>query len=410
MRDGRNLLLVSPFFYPESISTGKYNTVLAESLVERGARVTVIASHPLYPGWRPKRSESALGGMTILRGGAGVRYPKSAVMRRVVLESWFAWHSFWRALWLRGRFDVVVAVLPPSMFALVLTAMFPKACKVGIVHDLQGVHAKSHGGLVARMAGAIERAAFRRFDRLIFLSKSMAVCAAQAGGFAEGKAEVCYPFVTVKPGAQRGVLEALFPQGSQHVVYAGALGKKQSPDRLLKVFEAAALCLPNVVFHVFSEGPEFDRLQREHEGCGAIAFHPLVAEEDLAELYARSDVQVIPQMEGTAEGAFPSKLPNLLASGCAVLAICDRHSELNEVIRAAGTGAAQNDWEIAGIVESLRSLLERVSQESHAERARLAEPVVREMFGMDRLLDCILEESEAAGSGEFARGEEPQLT
>jgi hypothetical protein len=389
----QRVLLVSPFFYPEAISTGKYNTVVAEALAGRGAEVTVISSHPLYPGWKPQKSEAALAGMRILRGGASVRYSRSVVIRRLVLEAWFAWHAFWRALFLRESPDVVVAVLPPSVFSLLLTWLHPRSHKVGIVHDLQGVHAKAHGGLVSRIAASVERAAFRSFDQLIFVSKSMARCATENGGVDVGKVTVCYPFVSVKPCVTRNALETDFPRDFQHVVYSGALGKKQKPEQLMSIFESAAQQMPQVMFHVFSEGTVFDALKRDYEGRGVerLAFHPLVAEEDLAELYARSDVQVVPQAENTSEGAFPSKLPNLLASGCAVFAICNEASELNEVVQKAGTGLSHNDWESQSVVRSLEALLARVRGESHAERARKAEPVVRDMFGLSKLLDCILD-------------------
>ena len=61
-------LILSPFFYPEPISTGKYNTVLAQGLVARGQDVVVLASHPLYPKWQPEVSSTTLPGMTIVCG------------------------------------------------------------------------------------------------------------------------------------------------------------------------------------------------------------------------------------------------------------------------------------------------------------------------------------------------------
>ncbi|MGB8475721.1 MAG: hypothetical protein WCE61_16705, partial [Candidatus Acidiferrum sp.] len=49
------LWLFSPFFYPETISTGKYNTILSRALAERGVEVNVVTSHPFYPNWKPAR-------------------------------------------------------------------------------------------------------------------------------------------------------------------------------------------------------------------------------------------------------------------------------------------------------------------------------------------------------------------
>ncbi len=65
----KRVLFLSPFFYPEMISTGKYNSYLVKVLVNRGYSVDVVASHPLYPDWKPKISKADLQGCTIHRGG-----------------------------------------------------------------------------------------------------------------------------------------------------------------------------------------------------------------------------------------------------------------------------------------------------------------------------------------------------
>jgi hypothetical protein len=53
------LLLLSPFFFPEPISTGRYNTFLVQALVDKGVHVDVICFHPLYPNWRPAAATKA---------------------------------------------------------------------------------------------------------------------------------------------------------------------------------------------------------------------------------------------------------------------------------------------------------------------------------------------------------------
>ena len=42
----KKIVLISPFFYPEPISTGKFNTDFALKLQEEGHQVTVLCSHP----------------------------------------------------------------------------------------------------------------------------------------------------------------------------------------------------------------------------------------------------------------------------------------------------------------------------------------------------------------------------
>jgi colanic acid biosynthesis glycosyl transferase WcaI len=64
----KKILIASPFFYPEPISTGKYSTFLAEKLVEKDHDVTVICSYPFYPAWQPKFTRKTLAGVRIMRG------------------------------------------------------------------------------------------------------------------------------------------------------------------------------------------------------------------------------------------------------------------------------------------------------------------------------------------------------
>ena len=60
-----NILLLSPFFYPEPISTGKYNTDLVKELVKNRYELSVLCSHPIYPDWRVNCSNKALNGVKL---------------------------------------------------------------------------------------------------------------------------------------------------------------------------------------------------------------------------------------------------------------------------------------------------------------------------------------------------------
>ena len=88
-------LIFSPFFYPEAISTGKYNTHLAKALVRKGYSVDVIAFYPLYPEWKSKRTTASLKGVNIRRGGGFFVYSKSVILRRIQLELGFTVHTLW---------------------------------------------------------------------------------------------------------------------------------------------------------------------------------------------------------------------------------------------------------------------------------------------------------------------------
>ena len=62
-------IFLSPFFYPEMISTGRYNTRLVMTMIARGVEVDVVTSYPMYPDWRPKYTQAIIDGAKIYRGG-----------------------------------------------------------------------------------------------------------------------------------------------------------------------------------------------------------------------------------------------------------------------------------------------------------------------------------------------------
>ncbi len=386
----QQILIVSPFFYPELISTGKANQHLAEAFVAEGHGVTVVCSHPLYPAWDPVRSSARIRGMTVVRGGAGVRYPKSMPLRRLKLEAWFAFFAA-RNVWRRRKSaDVVVSILPPSLFILFLNRILPRRVRrVAVVHDLQGLLAAQEKGFVRRtiihMIHAVESRVFRSQDLCIFFSEDMAHIAQQSYALDPAKIAVQYPSITL-PASYSAIaaaskahhLDALFPPDKLHVVYSGALGYKQNSNQLLMLLQAAAERHPEVQFHVLSGGPFYESLRTEYEQRREprVQFHPLVPEQDLAELYARSAIQIIPQAEGTESAALPSKLPNLLAAGVHLLAICSSGSEVERMIQLAGTGSIATRWDEDLFLTRLNEALGVVRRESASTRRARVEPLL----------------------------------
>lgn len=398
---GVSVLLLSPFFYPEQISTGKYNTTLAQALVERGVQVRVVASHPLYPSWKPQKTDAALPGIVINRGGAWIRYPKSALLRRAILELWYAWHVLTSFVVLRSQSTCVVSVFPPSLFFLMLARILPRRCrKVGVVHDLQGVYASRSKGVLSRLVNSaihfVESQCFRSCDRLIFLSSSMANRAILEYGLDENKCTVCYPFVALSENQDvaGADLAHLLDGEKTNVVYSGALGDKQNPDGLFAFLNKLASTRLDVSCHIFSAGPHFERLRSAHSKKGnaesVVQFHDLVATEYLDELYARSDVQIIPQADGTADGSLPSKLPNLMAAGVPVFVICETGSELADLVREADAGGASHTWDASALVDEFVQLLPVLKAEPRSARKARLRPFVEEKFSIQRIVEEII--------------------
>lgn len=389
----KTILIASPFFYPEPISTGKYNTFLAEKLVEKNHEVTVICSYPFYPEWKPKFTKKNLAGVRLMREGLRMVYPKSAILRRLMLELWFAWHFFKKARGIKGQVDIVVAVSPPVFFTIFVRLLFKKRKKVVIVHDLLGVMAISSNNftrrLVMLMIKHLETYLLRRLDAVICLSDSMKEVLIKQYGLKRSACNVCYPFTTLGITAyQQGMLKDVFPIRFRHIVYSGAMGEKQKPRELYRFFEDLCKNRSDVYCHIFSSGPIVDGLRTGNKEK-RIWFHDLVPEDHLAELYARSDIQIVPQAEGTGAGAFPSKLPNLIAAGVPVLAVCDKESELARIILETGAGKAVSGWDFQELHQAVDKLLEHASKEPRDHRKAMAERYIQKKFNINRLVASI---------------------
>jgi colanic acid biosynthesis glycosyl transferase WcaI len=393
----RTVLFLSPFFYPEAISTGKYNSLLVQAMVQRGVQVDVVCSHPLYPSWKPVGSDQTLEGTTIYRGGAWMRYPRSMMLRRIVFELWFACYAGWKAWRIRPESTTTVAVFPPSLFFLLVCHFIPSSNRrIGIVHDLQGVLGFNGGGRGKRwlysLVHAVERKVFQSCDSLIVLSHAMARSLKEDYGVAEEKIIVRYPFVTLKLSPLGQNLIHILPDDQQHVVYSGALGKKQNPAGLYEFFRAAALQFPDAHFHIFSGGPAYEELRKRYlvEAPERISFHDLVDEPDLEELYARSTIQLIPQLNATADACLPSKLPNILAAGSVLLVITQHGAELPQIIEQTGSGVVAYSWEGDELLSKLNLALQKASSESHAQRRILVSELLEKQFSLDLLVTAVL--------------------
>ena len=391
----KKVTLFSPFIFPELISTGKYNTSLVNALAAANYSVEVVASYPLYPEWKPKKTNATLQDVRIHRAGL-FNYPKSMELRRMQLEIGFMFHAV-RHLIRNRKQDIVIPVFPPMLFFLPVALLLPgHTAKVGIVHDVQGIMAGVTNSpakvWLLKFIQYFEKKVFSCCDKLIFVSRSMAKKAIDSYRLDPDKVSVAYPFVNINTGVLTNDLESFFPEDKKHIVYSGAMGAKQNPHDLLKFFIAFAKSRPDAMCHIFSRGPLFDELKnRQIAGSEKIAFHDLVPEDNLYELYRRSHVQIIPQKPGTSEGAIPSKLPNIIAAGTPVFSIGDPGSDLSDLIDRSGIGYSAKSWDIGSLVTELEKFLDLSLRSSHSDRQISVNNFVKKNFGIKKLIQMIVE-------------------
>lgn len=358
----KKVLIVSPFFSPELISTGKYNTDLAIQIQKQNCQVKVLCSHPLYPDWKPQKSNQMIKGVEIKRGGSWLRYPKNNILRRLLLEFWFFFYTLINIKELRAS-DAIIVILPPSCFVLATFLVGSNSKIIGVIHDLQAIHLNTQGSILKKfllkLIKAVEISAFKKCDKLIYLSQEMKREATLEYKLDESKSEIVYPPITIDAFANRGRLDKYLDSKFFNIVYSGALGEKQNPWGIYDIANKLVTINNNVRFLFFSRGPDYIDLKRSNNNH-QIIFNDLVESENLGELLIRSDIQIVPQASGTSKGSLPSKVPNILSSGSMIYAITDKNSELQELLSKHKGCFVSNTWNVKRNVDSLSSLIKKL--------------------------------------------------
>lgn len=390
---GERLLFVSPFFHPEDISTGRYNTYLVRALLAQGAHVDVIASHPFYPEWTVALVDAPrFGDAEVLRGGASVRYPGSQILRRLVLENWFTGFVRKAVRQRAERYDAVIVVLPPVRFVSAIRRVVgPDVKVVGIVHDLQGIMSGARAGFVRQVAQTyarhIEGRALAACDHLVYLSRAMQRAAYDTYDTSRIPSDVFYPFASLPESDDDGTTpEAIFGDDRRRLVYSGALGEKQAPELLMPALDRFARRHPEDGVHVFSAGPLFELWrERLQASQSPVRFHGLVPEGQLAMLLRESALQVIPQKLGLSHGAFPSKLANLIELGVPVFSVTDADSELAELLGDYSRGCAITNWDAPALDNALDRFWEAVAAPADED----ADAALRDRFQISAVAERV---------------------
>lgn len=387
MKQKKNILIISPFFYPEPISTGKFNTDFVIALKDEGHNVKVLCYHPFYPTWKIKKNTSQIDNIEIIRGGKFLWFSNKTFIRRFILEFSFALFVLRKIKKNIKNIDIIIPVFPPSFaFFSIIFIIGNKIKKVGMVHDLQEIYSEEKKGFLYRIIKSsihkIEKKCYNSCDKLIFLSNEMQSEAKKLYGLKNTILEVQYPFVTIKK-KKTSNLHTIFKKENINIVYSGALGEKQDPFKLYDFFLKASKKIENTVFHIFSEGEIFNSLKKSNK-TSKIKFHNLVDKDSLEEMYNKSDIQIIPQKENMSKGSLPSKLPNLLSSSCKIMLITDFNSELHNFFKTNNLNMAVTTWDIEILIKSLKELILIEVDFIHQKK------IARTFFTLDKMILKIL--------------------
>ncbi|AFZ24345.1 glycosyltransferase [Cylindrospermum stagnale PCC 7417] len=364
-----HILIYSYNYHPEPIGIAPLMTELAEGFAERGHVVRVITGMPNYPqreiyeGYRGKwYLTEEKNGVTIQRSYLRIK-SKPNLIDRLLLELSFVLSSLPQAF--KGqRPDVIILTTPPLLVTLPATLLgWLYNCPV--VLNLQDIlpEAAVRVGLLKnkwmiRGLAALEKFAYRAARSISVITESFSENLVDKG--VPVKKIVCIPnwvnvnFIRPLPKKSNPWISTHQLHGKFVVLYSGNIALTQG---LETVIAAAARLrhISEIAFVIVGESTALTRLQDYCLSCGAdnVLLLPLQPREELPQMLAAADVGLVVQKCNIISFNMPSKLPLLLASGCAIVGSVPATGTAAKAINESGGGLVVEPESPAALAEAV---------------------------------------------------------
>lgn len=200
----------------------------------------------------------------------------------------------------------------------------------------------SESSMVYKVAHALQKYAYKNATALSTISDDMKSTIVTRYGISEDKVQVIYNWGHEELKAhseQDNVFLKKYPKkpGEFRVVYAGNLGKMQNVELIL---ETAALMKDDadISFYIVGGGVNEVQLKTfaKEKELNNVTFVGMQPPEEVADLYAAADVNVIPLQKGLIYAALPSKTADCLIAGKPIITCVDDESKFAKLVGKYG--------------------------------------------------------------------------
>ncbi|MGL5082654.1 MAG: WcaI family glycosyltransferase [Microcoleaceae cyanobacterium] len=368
------ILIYSYNYYPEPIGIAPLVTELAEGLVKQGHRVRVVTGMPnyperrIYPDYRGKfYLTEERNGVMIQRSYVLVRGPEPGVLDRILLDGSFIATSLFQALsgW---RPDVIFATEPPLLVCAPV-ALYAWVNRRPFVINIQDIVSEAavrvnlvkKGGLLAQIAKRFEQFAYWRANRLSVI----------ATGFADKLIEQGIPpekityipnwvdtdFIQPLPRENNGFRALYNLQDKFVVLYSGNIALTQGLETVIAA-AAQLKTVPEIVFVIVGETSALGHLQEYCDTYNAdnVLLLPFQPREKLPEMLSAADIGLVVQKRQVTVFNLPSKIPVLLASGCAIVASVPDTGTAKEAVETSGGGVVVEPEDPKALAQAVLNL------------------------------------------------------
>lgn len=367
-----HVLLLALNYHPDKLGNAPLMTGLAEGLVERGHRVTVVCAMPHHETGRIEAAYRGKGwvrdrrnGVEIVRVWLWARGGGAAAKMAGYLS--FSGSALGAALGAVRGVDVVLTPSPPLTLGLADIAL-GRLWGVPYVYNVQDLFPEAAVRLgVLRNRGVIagferlERWVLRRAARVVVISEGF-LPHVRAAGVAAGRAVYVPNFAEVDeivPQPRAGnAFRARLGWGDDCFVvqFSGRMGYSQGLDGVVEAWRRLRARRPDARLMMVGDGQAQAGVAAALAGDDRAAVLPTQPREDLAALLGAADVGLAPLLPGMAATCIPSKIFGIMAAGRPVVAGVEGESETARLVVGSGGGVVvppADPRALAGAIEGL---------------------------------------------------------
>jgi colanic acid biosynthesis glycosyl transferase WcaI len=366
------ILLLSTYFRPDIASTGVLMTYLAEDLAGLGHNVTVVTTFPHYDTgkiWEAYRGKllhrDKHGLINVYRLHVYIPKCKDKLYERLFNYATFNALSALVGT-LIGKHDVVLAPSPPLTNGL-SADLISRVHRIPFIYNVQDIYPD-----VAIRMGVMTNprviAFFRRMEQYVY--RRAAALAVISEGFrrnllAKGvpphKVKVIPNFIDtefVHPLSRHNGFSSEYALDDRFVIlFAGNIGFSQGLETVL---EAAAKLTnqKNILFLIVGNGAAKSHLVNYAQELGLenVLFLPFQPYEVLPNMYASSDICLVPLRKGFTAESVPCKVFTITAAARPLIASVDRDSDTYHFVRDAQCGLWVEPEDSDALAEAILTL------------------------------------------------------
>lgn len=337
------------------VSIGSFDTQYSDyhimrdiitGLLEREHDVTLIQKQYLDTPQYPKQFEKYLGSQLQVHN---IRFEKKA--KSDLKARYLADLMYYRQACRLMKKDKPDKIFLQSNNTAFFTVFYAKhILKCPILYNEQDIFPEnaffagilSESSAVYKVAHALQKYAYKNATALSTISDDMKSTIVTRYGISADKVQVIYNWghEELKAHSEKeNVFLKKYPKkpGEFRVVYAGNLGKMQNVELVL---ETAALMKDDadVSFYIVGGGVNEEQLKKfaKEKELNNVIFVGMQPPEDVADLYAAADVNVIPLQKGLIYAALPSKTADCLIAGKPIITCVDEGSNFVQLAKQYG--------------------------------------------------------------------------